>query len=68
MNVRGQIGKITIDELYNEKFKKFLYYHWVQRFIVPSYNTSTHIRGKFVQVPKNRSLVYTLTTCIKIID
>jgi hypothetical protein len=63
VNVEGQIGKITIDELYNEKFLKNQYYHWVQRSIVPNYNTSNHRRGKFVQAPKNRSLVYTPTIC-----
>jgi len=29
VNIEGQLGKVAIDQLYNQKFKKFIYYHWV---------------------------------------
>ncbi len=29
VDVEGQLGKLAIDQLYNQKLKKFLYYHWV---------------------------------------
>jgi hypothetical protein len=50
--------KVTIDKLYDEKFRKFLYCCWVKRFVVFSYNTNSHKRSRFVQAPINCSLVY----------
>jgi hypothetical protein len=29
VDVKGQLGKLAIDQFYNQKFKKVLYYHWV---------------------------------------
>ncbi len=55
---RGINRKVTIDDLYNEKFRKFLYYCWVKRFVVFNYNINSHIRSRFVQGPRNCNLVY----------
>ncbi len=29
VDVEGELGKLAINQLYNQKFKKFLYYHCV---------------------------------------
>jgi hypothetical protein len=55
---KGINRNVTINELYNEKFRKFLYYCWVQRFVVFSYNTNSRKICRFVQAPRNCSLVY----------
>ncbi len=38
MDVKGQLRKLAIDQLYNQKFKKFLCHHWVQSSIIYKYN------------------------------
>jgi hypothetical protein len=68
VDVEGQLGKLTIDQLYNQKFKKFLYYYWVQSSIIHKHNLSSHKKGKFYLAPRNHSLLYTPTTCTKTID
>ncbi len=68
MDVKGQLGKLTIDQLYNQKFKKFLHYYWVQSFIICRYNLGSHKRGKFYPTPRNHSLLYIPSACTKTID
>jgi hypothetical protein len=34
VNVKRQLKMLAIDQLYNQKFKKFLCYHWVQSSII----------------------------------
>jgi hypothetical protein len=29
VDIKGQLRKLAIDQVYNQKFKKFLCYHWV---------------------------------------
>ncbi len=67
MNVEKQLRKLVIDQLYNQKFKKFLYYFRVQSSILHKYNLGSH-RGRFYLAPRNHSLLYTPTTCTKTID
>ncbi len=66
MDVKGQLGKLVIDQFYNQKFKKFLYYCWVQSSIIHKYNLGSHKKGKFYPALRNRNLLYTLITCTKI--
>jgi hypothetical protein len=47
---RGHLGRDAIDELYNQKFKKFLYYCWIQSCIIPRYNISSHKIGSFFKL------------------
>jgi hypothetical protein len=68
VDVKGQLGKPTIDQLYNQKFKKFLYCRWVQSSIIRKYNLSSHKKSKFYLAPRNHNLLYTPTTCTKPID
>ncbi len=46
----------------------FLYYCWVQRYIICKYNLNNHKQRKFHPPQKNCSLLYTPTTCTKTID
>jgi hypothetical protein len=59
VDVKGQLGKLAKNQLYNQKFKKFLYYHWVLSFIICRYNLNSHKKGKFYPTTRNRSLLYT---------
>ncbi len=68
MDVEGQLRKLTINQLYNHKYKKFLCYHWVRSSIIYRYNLGNHKIGKFYPTPRNHSLLYTCITCIKTID
>jgi hypothetical protein len=65
MDVEGQLRHLAKDQLYNQKFKKFLYYHWVLSFIICRYNLNSHKKGKFYSTPRNRSLLYTLIAYTK---
>jgi hypothetical protein len=67
VDVEELLRKLVIDQLYNQKFKKFLYYLWVQSSIVHRYNLGSH-KGRFYPTPRNHSLLYTPTTCAKTID
>jgi hypothetical protein len=62
VDVEGQLRKIAIDQLYNQKFKKFLYYSWVQSSIIHKCNLGSHKKSKFYLAPKFRNLLYTLIT------
>ncbi len=63
MDVEGKLGKFAIDQLYNIKFKKFLYYYSVRSFIIHRYNISSHKRNRFYLILRNHNLLYTPTTC-----
>jgi len=65
VDVEGQLKKLSIDQLYKQKFKKFLCYHWGQSSIICRYNLGSHKRGKIYLTPRNRSLLYTPTTYTK---
>jgi hypothetical protein len=68
VDARGHLRKDEIDELYNQKFKKFLYYCWRLNSIIPWYNIGSHKRGRFLQAPRNHNLLYKPTTYTKTID
>jgi hypothetical protein len=63
VDIEGKLRKLTIDQLYNTKFKKFLFYRWVQSSIICKYNLNSHKRGRFYPTPRNHSLLYTPITC-----
>jgi len=65
VDVDGQLGKLTIDQFYNQKFKKFLYNYWVQKSIIHKYNLGSHKRGKFYLALRNCNFLYTLIACTK---
>jgi hypothetical protein len=65
VDVKGQLRKFAIDQLNDQKFKKLLYYQWVQSSTIWRYNLSNHKRGKFYPAQKNCSLLYKPTTCTK---
>jgi hypothetical protein len=65
VDVEGQLKKLAIDQLYNQKFKKFLYYRWVQNSMICRYNLGSHKKGRFYPSPRNHSLLYTPTAYIK---
>ncbi len=66
MYIEGKLGKLTIDQLYNTKFKNLLYYRWVQSSIICRYNLGSHKRGKFYPTPRNHSLLYKPIACTTI--
>jgi len=66
--VEGQLWKVVIDQFYNQKYRKFLYYCWLQSFIVCRYNLHSHKQRKFQPIQRNRNLLYTPTTCTKTIN
>ncbi len=68
MDVEGQLNFFAIDQFYNQKFKEFLCYHWVQSSIIRRYNLGSHKRSRFYLAPRNHSLLYTPIACIKTID
>jgi hypothetical protein len=68
VDVKGQLRKLAINQLYNQKFKKFLCYCWVQSSIIHRYNLGSHKRNIFYPIPRNHNLLYTPTTCAKTID
>jgi len=59
MDVKGKLEKLVINQLYNTKLKKKLYYHWVQSFIIRKYNLGSHKRSRFYPAPRNCNLLYT---------
>jgi hypothetical protein len=65
VDVEGQLRKLVIDQLYNQKFKKFLYYCWVQSYVICKCNIGSHKRSKFYLAPKIHNLLYTPITCTK---
>jgi hypothetical protein len=42
-----EIGIEIIDNFLTEKFKKFLYYQWVQQFVVPHFYAPCPKKGRF---------------------
>jgi hypothetical protein len=65
----GQLGKVEIDQLYNQKFKNlFLYYRWVQNSIIHIYNLNNHQQGRFHSPQRNYNLLYTPIGCTKTRD
>jgi hypothetical protein len=65
VDVKGQPRKFAIDQLYDQKFKKLLYYQWVQSATICRYNLSNHKRGKFYPALRNCSLLCKPTICTK---
>ncbi len=55
---------LAINQLYNQKFKKFLCYHQVQDSIICKYDLSNYKRSKFDPTSRNCNL-YTPIACIK---
>ncbi len=53
MDVERQLRKLAIDQLYNQKFKNFLFYRWVQSSIICKYNLGNRNRDKFLSNSKN---------------
>jgi hypothetical protein len=68
VDVEGQLRKLAKDQLYKQKFKKFLCYHWVQSSIICRYNLGSHKKSKFYLAPRNHSLLYTPIAYTKIIE
>jgi hypothetical protein len=68
VDVEGQLKKLAIDQLYNQKFKNFLFYCWVQSSIIWRYNLGNHNKEIFYPTPRIHNLLYTPTTYTKIID
>ncbi len=46
MKDKGDGGIRVLDKLYNLKFKKYIYYCWIQKFIHRSYKTTTLKKGR----------------------
>jgi len=65
INVERQLGKVTINQFYNQKFRKFLCYCWVQSFIIRRYNLNNHKRGRFHLAKRNHNLLYMCITYIE---
>jgi hypothetical protein len=54
IRIQVQVGRYVIGQLYNQNFKKFQYYQWVQSSIVPLYyNAGYHKRGRFFKCKGN---------------
>ncbi len=68
VNAREHLRKDAINELYNRKFMKFLYYCWKLNSIIPRYSIGSHKKGRFLQVLINHNLLYTLITYTKTIN
>jgi len=68
VDVKGQLWKVAIDQFYNQKFRKFLYYCWVQNSIVHRYDLNSHKWSKYHSTQRNCNLLYTPVACTKIID
>jgi hypothetical protein len=62
VDVEGQLGKLAIDQLYNQKFKKILYYRWVKSFIIRKCNLDSHKKSKFDLAQKICNMLYTSIT------
>jgi hypothetical protein len=54
--------------VYNEKFKKFLYYYWVAKYIVPYCKTKSSNKKKFQQIIVHCTLIFSSRACITTID
>jgi hypothetical protein len=55
--------------LYSLKFKKYIYYHWIQKSICRSYTTTTHQKkGRYHLAPTNHTLQFIQTTCTNTYD
>jgi len=52
-----------IDTFYNQRFKKFLYYHWIQKLVHISYKIITPNRGKSQLIHMNHILQFIITAC-----
>ncbi len=65
MDVEGQFKKLAINQLYNQIFKKFLCYHWVQSSIIRRYNLGSCKRNRFDPAVRNYNLLYAPTDYTK---
>jgi len=63
VDAKWHLGKDAIGKLYHQKFKKFLYYLWIQSFIIFNYNICTHKKGRFLQAPRSCNLLYIPIAC-----
>jgi hypothetical protein len=55
VDVEGQLGKLAIDQFYNQKFKKFFILLLGAKFIIRKCNLGNHKKSKFYLAPKIRS-------------
>ncbi len=64
-----EIGiELFIDKLYNEKFKQFLNFHWIQQLVVPHSKIERSKNCRFQIAHINHTLRFTSTTCITTLD
>ncbi len=57
-----------IYRLYNEKFKQFLNFRWIQQFVVPHSEIERTKNCRFQIAHINHTLTFTPTTCIATLD
>jgi len=48
--VGKELGIATTSRLYDVKYKKFLFYHRIQKSTIPNYGASTSKRRRFLSV------------------
>ncbi len=59
-----EIGIEFIDRLYNEKFKQFLNFRWIQQSVVPHSKIERPENCRFQIAHINHTFIFTPTTCI----
>ncbi len=63
-----EIGIEFIDKLYNEKFKQFLNFCWIQQSVVPHSKIERPKNCRFQIAHINHRFIFTPTTCITTLD
>ncbi len=68
MQEKGDVVIRVVNKLYNQKFKKYIYYCWIQKSIHRSYKITAPTKGKYQLVPTNHTLQFVPTTCTNTSD
>jgi hypothetical protein len=63
VNLKDDVKIKVIERLYNQKFKNYIYYHWIQQSIYKSYKITTLKKNKYQLTPINCTLQFVPIIC-----
>jgi hypothetical protein len=62
-NLKDDVGIKVMKRLYSLKFKKYIYYHWIQKSKRRNYKAITHKKkGRYHLAPTNHTLQFIPTS------
>jgi hypothetical protein len=63
VDLKDDVGIKVIKRLYKQKFKKYIYYHWIQQSICRNYKVTTLKKKIYQLAPINRTLQFIPIVC-----